>query len=193
MNRKGTNRVQRVIQSHLVAVEPHHIVHNRFFTNMLQTLLHKLLLLLQPSGQRAGLGRRTLGFKSQPRRCPVTVLGKLLTSILLTAKNRDQLRNLTLGNRVWANFTFYSAHCIVNESASAFAFTVLYTNLLAYHLQYPHHTVMPSAGADSKNCWPFQLPFAFAAQHTVHTNNSSLLHCQPLALCPLRPFSEKLL
>ena len=25
----------------------------------------------------------------------------------LTAKNRDQLRNLTLGNRVWATFTFY--------------------------------------------------------------------------------------
>jgi len=24
--------------------------------------------------------------------------------------------------------------------------------------------VMPSAGADSKNCWPFQPPFAFAAQ-----------------------------
>ena len=24
----------------------------------------------------------------------------------LTAKNRDQLRNLTLGNRVWATFTF---------------------------------------------------------------------------------------
>ena len=25
----------------------------------------------------------------------------------LTAKNRDQLRNPTLGNRVWATFTFY--------------------------------------------------------------------------------------
>ena len=25
----------------------------------------------------------------------------------LTAKNRDQLRNLTLGNRVWATFTFF--------------------------------------------------------------------------------------
>jgi len=25
----------------------------------------------------------------------------------LTAKNRDQLRNRTLGNRVWATFTFY--------------------------------------------------------------------------------------
>ena len=24
----------------------------------------------------------------------------------LTAKNQDQLRNPTLGNRVWANFTF---------------------------------------------------------------------------------------
>ena len=87
------------------------------------------------------------GFKSQSRRCRITVLGKLLTSIVplftsskigssplkgcvgncrpggkywqstagfmthvscrLTAKNRDQLRNLTLGNRVWATFTFY--------------------------------------------------------------------------------------
>jgi len=25
----------------------------------------------------------------------------------LTAKNRDQLRNPTIGNRVWATFTFY--------------------------------------------------------------------------------------
>ena len=25
----------------------------------------------------------------------------------LTAKNRDQLRNPTLGNRVWATFTFF--------------------------------------------------------------------------------------
>ena len=60
------------------------------------------------------------GFKSQPRRCRVTVLGKLFTPIMplfikqrnwyrptpgLTAKNRDQLRNPTLGNRVWATFT----------------------------------------------------------------------------------------
>jgi len=28
---------------------------------------------------------------------------------MLTAKNRDQLRNPTLGNRVWASFTFLSA------------------------------------------------------------------------------------
>ena len=26
----------------------------------------------------------------------------------LTAKNRDQLRNPTLGNRVWASFTFFT-------------------------------------------------------------------------------------
>ena len=83
-------------------------------------------------------------FKSQPRRCLVTVLGKLFTPIVplftrigsrplkgcedncgpggkywqptagfithvtcrLTANNRDQLRNHTLGNRVWATFTF---------------------------------------------------------------------------------------
>jgi len=85
------------------------------------------------------------GFKSQLRRCRVTVLGKLFTPIVLlftkhrngssplkgcegicrpaesngltltagfmtlvtrrlTAKNRDQLRNPTLGTRVWATF-----------------------------------------------------------------------------------------
>ena len=84
------------------------------------------------------------GFKSQSRRCRVTVLGKLFTPIVplftkqqigisplkgcggncrpggkecqpaagfmthvtcrLTAKNRDQLRIPTLGNRVWASF-----------------------------------------------------------------------------------------
>jgi len=32
----------------------------------------------------------------------------------LTAKNRDQLRNLTLGNRVWATFTF-----LLNDRGSA--------------------------------------------------------------------------
>ena len=55
------------------------------------------------------------GFKSQRRRCRVTVLGKLFTPSLTagfmihvtcrpTAKNRDQLRNPMLGNRVWATF-----------------------------------------------------------------------------------------
>jgi len=29
----------------------------------------------------------------------------------LTAKNRDQLRNRTLGNRVWATFYIYDAPC----------------------------------------------------------------------------------
>ena len=87
------------------------------------------------------------GFKSQPRRSRVAVLGKLFTPIVhlftkqkklvaallrvarvsaglagsnrqptvgfmthvtcrLSANNRDQLRNHTLGNRVWASFTF---------------------------------------------------------------------------------------
>jgi len=33
----------------------------------------------------------------------------------LTAKNRDQLRNPTLGNRVWASFTFYETFlpCVI--------------------------------------------------------------------------------
>ena len=28
----------------------------------------------------------------------------------LTAKNRDELRNPTLGNRVWATFTFFTLY-----------------------------------------------------------------------------------
>jgi len=86
------------------------------------------------------------GFKSQPRRCRVTVLGKLFTPSVhqaaklvaallrvptvtaglaesngslppthvtcrLTAMNRDQLRNPTLGNRVWA--TFYATPSVI--------------------------------------------------------------------------------
>ena len=44
----------------------------------------------------------------------------------LTAKNRDQLRNPTLGNRVWATFTFTSRYkgvaCnIVQENSSVFS------------------------------------------------------------------------
>ena len=73
-------------------------------------------------------GAEGSGFKSQSRRCQVTVSGKLFTPIVplrvsgvtvglaewqltagfmthvtcrLTAKNRDQLQNPTLGNRVW--------------------------------------------------------------------------------------------
>ena len=33
----------------------------------------------------------------------------------LTAKNRDLLRNPTLGNRVWAAFTFLPTHCTGNS------------------------------------------------------------------------------
>ena len=33
----------------------------------------------------------------------------------LTAKNRDQLRNPTLGNQVWATFTFFAfSRCVVD-------------------------------------------------------------------------------
>ena len=110
------------------------------------------------------------GFKSQPRRCRVTVLGKLFTPIVplhqaaklvaallmvarvtaclaesntvggfmthitcrLTAKNRDQLWNPTLGNRVWATFTFccllylalHNAVCML-FSSDAFLFVTL--------------------------------------------------------------------
>ena len=33
----------------------------------------------------------------------------------LTAKNRDQLRNPTLGNRVWATFTFYQCTTLLSQ------------------------------------------------------------------------------
>jgi len=43
----------------------------------------------------------------------------------LTAKNRDQLRNPTLGNRVWATFNFYSPYrarvCVLKTYCSWFA------------------------------------------------------------------------
>ena len=35
----------------------------------------------------------------------------------LTAKNRDQLRNPTLGNRVWATFTFFTGNGLPREPA----------------------------------------------------------------------------
>ena len=94
------------------------------------------------------------GFKSQSRRCRVTVLGKLFTPIVplftkhqklvaalsrvaggncrpggkkcqltagfmshvtcrLTTKNRYQLRNPTLGNRVWATCTFFTSSILI--------------------------------------------------------------------------------
>jgi len=34
----------------------------------------------------------------------------------LTAKNRDQPRNPTLGNRVWATFTFFLLCCHPDET-----------------------------------------------------------------------------
>ena len=37
----------------------------------------------------------------------------------LTAKNRDQLRNPTLGNRVWATFTFYLLHIVLFSCIAA--------------------------------------------------------------------------
>ena len=38
----------------------------------------------------------------------------------LTAKNRDQLRNSTLGNRVWATFTFLDLY--MNIAFNIFSF-----------------------------------------------------------------------
>ena len=35
----------------------------------------------------------------------------------LTAKNRDQLRNPTLGSRVWATFTFFILLCVCSQLA----------------------------------------------------------------------------
>jgi len=96
-------------------------------------------------------GTEGSGFKSQPRRCLVTVLGKLtvhthracvhqaaklVAALLRVARvtaglaesimaayrrvydSRHQLRNLTIGNRVQATFTFY--------------FDILLTNLHFY-------------------------------------------------------------
>ena len=40
----------------------------------------------------------------------------------LTAKNRDQLRNPTLGNRVWATFTFFGSSSGSSRVSSEEAF-----------------------------------------------------------------------
>ena len=42
----------------------------------------------------------------------------------LTAKNQDQLRNPTLGNRVWATFTFFYFFCYLVDSVLRFYFYV---------------------------------------------------------------------
>ena len=43
----------------------------------------------------------------------------------LTAKNGDQLRNPTLGNRVWAAFTFYSSNkAVIPDVNSAFSLQI---------------------------------------------------------------------
>jgi len=46
----------------------------------------------------------------------------------LTAKNRDQLRNPTLGNRLWATFTFlliayiiFAGACVTSDAAASAA------------------------------------------------------------------------
>ena len=38
----------------------------------------------------------------------------------LTAENRDQLRNLTLGDRVWATFTFLTESLLTPDFGSEF-------------------------------------------------------------------------
>jgi len=47
----------------------------------------------------------------------------------LTAKNRDQLRNPTLGNRVWATFTFKRGICLF-KTANCVSLTTAYTDRL---------------------------------------------------------------
>jgi len=50
----------------------------------------------------------------------------------LTAKNRYQLRNSTIGNRVWATFTFFAlikACSVLNFSGSAVRSCVVFTGL----------------------------------------------------------------
>ena len=42
----------------------------------------------------------------------------------LTAKNRDQLRKPTLGNRVWATFTFFTWHTYIHPFNGPFSGTI---------------------------------------------------------------------
>ena len=47
----------------------------------------------------------------------------------LTAKNRDQLRNPTLGNRVWATFTFFSSFYALLKLTVHFPVSKLYDTI----------------------------------------------------------------
>ena len=49
----------------------------------------------------------------------------------LTAKNRDQLRNHTLGSRVWATFTFFTLQCFQTRTVTYLPYRVSGSTLSA--------------------------------------------------------------
>jgi len=71
----------------------------------------------------------------------------------LTAKNRDQLRNPMLGNRVWVTFTFFSAFLSLD------LFSLMFTNIVgpltrggdcAYRPMDPPLSQMPVKGHQAR-------------------------------------------
>jgi len=87
----------------------------------------------------------------------------------LTAKNRDQLRNPTLGNRVWATFTFLVALWLCPEGGSV-------AECLACWTQAQKARVQIAAATLSGN----------SLRPTVHTHHASVHQAAKLVAALLR-------
>ena len=64
----------------------------------------------------------------------------------LTAKNRDQLRNHTLGNRVWATFSFYTLPTHFSIANTQQFATITPAQIISarvlYHLEQPYTCIL---------------------------------------------------
>jgi len=131
----------------------------------------------------------------------------------LTAENRDQLRNPTLGNRVWATFTFYSYSTITAPFPPPFVVTIFIQTLLASSWEwlpctsflpllffpqfflFPAHLPLPSLPTPPMDLYmPIMFPYSLGhdlqniLQHTIivryFVNRVPVLHCiQLYRLC----------
>jgi len=80
-------------------------------------------------------------------------------SCRLTAKNRDQLRNPTLGNRVWATFTFFTRVSRYQKDKTNLDFTEARDSEWQWH-QLGHMQVCISLQTDNRTSTPpDRMPF----------------------------------
>jgi len=91
---------------------------------------------------------------------------------MLTAKNRDQLRNPTLDNRVWATFTFLLSQELLKVTIVS---TDGVTNL-------PHHPpscacIQPMSRASRHWCYTAWLPVVHIPNHLVNSYESHSKRC----------------